>query len=117
MPDKNDTTTTATKQTADRRDTDSRADRLADVEYTEDGEPINPSTDWHSFQLPYKPLNEEEQEELNRGERQLEVDEDRDECETCGEPRDALVHQGPEGQRLHEARLAVAAAEEKLEEA
>jgi hypothetical protein len=49
-------------------------------------EPTNPATDWHRFQQPLKDPDEDSGEAT-------EVDEKGKDCETCGQPTDALVHE------------------------
>ena len=76
---------------------------MADTKSTKSGPPAH---DWHSFQAPFVELSDEEQEEVNAGEREPELD-DRDECETCGEGHKHLMHQVDEaGNPTDEARQA-----------
>lgn len=61
-----------------------------------------PAYDWHAFQQPLEPDPESE------GEARQAEGKTKDECETCGEGQDALVHQiDDSGNPTLEARQAV----------
>lgn len=49
-------------------------------------EPQNPGTDWHQFRQPLQDPDKDSGEAT-------ELDEKGKDCETCGQPEDALVHQ------------------------